>query len=149
MESRAVKSEGDIVRALADHVVQRVVNNVREEFENLPAELSGDDSGLADAWEEFCVQVRFQYSTSWHAYLMTLDSSVRYHVEELEEYERLAIWYQTEEGIEWWCANKEDRKHLFFCSINEVCRFVKDAVFSHAADWSSPSVEKYLGRFIG
>ena len=140
-----METEHEVVVSLAERLTRRLVKKIRKGFQDMPAGLSGDDSGLADAWEEFCVQVQFQESFYWSAYLYTLDSLVTFYVEELKEYEQLAIWFQTDEGWGWSRATAEEREDFPGVSIEEVCQYIEAKVKEQADEWTSKSIEEYLG----
>jgi hypothetical protein len=54
--------------------------------------LSGDDSGVTNAWEEICVQVQEEQSFYWDTYEATVGQYVGVEVEGLPPYELNAIW---------------------------------------------------------
>ena len=53
--------------------------------------LSGDDSGLSNFWEEFCVQVQQEHSFFWRSYLDTLSMWINEELEKLPKWEQNAI----------------------------------------------------------
>ena len=71
--------------------------------------LSGDDSELDTTWDEICVQVQDEESVFWDVYDEIVRDMVRAHVAELPKFEREAIWFQTDAGIDWACDEPEDR----------------------------------------
>lgn len=107
--------------------------------------LSGEDSGLRNVWDEICVQVQDQKSTSWSAYLDVMESLAAREVSALGAIEKQAIWLQTGEGGEWTIENEEQDA---VCPDDlEIAEYVSDNyVLAAAADWTNSRIEKYLER---
>jgi hypothetical protein len=100
-------AESRIVSQLADHASKRACRYVIRQMRSIEAGLSGDDSGLKDAWDEVCVQVQFEQSFEWEAYEATLCQFIQAHLRTLPEYWREAIWLQTEAGSDWLCERDD------------------------------------------
>jgi len=60
-------TESVIVLVVARAAAKKVTNKVIRDFRKLPAQLSGDDSGLNSVWEEICVQIQYEQSFWWNA----------------------------------------------------------------------------------
>src|SRR5258706_15995920 len=90
------------IDALAEKVTARAVRRAIVHLQRMDAELSGDDSGLINVWDEICVQVQNQESTVWDAYQDTVQSIVSGVVKGLAPLECEAVWLQTDRGSEWW-----------------------------------------------
>lgn len=61
---------------------------------------SGDDSGLANLWDEVCVQVQGEESAMWEIYLDTMSRMIEKQVDTLIVELRKAIWLQTDNGFD-------------------------------------------------
>jgi hypothetical protein len=107
--------------------------------------LSGDDTILKNVWDEVCVQVQYEESWAWDAYIDTIRSMIKYEVEQLSNAIKKAIWIQTEEGFDWVINNEEDESIVF--SVEDIIEYIlHNYVLSEAADWTNKRIEKYLER---
>lgn len=70
-------------------------------LKSIKAQLSGDASGLRNAWEELCVQVQIGESVYWDVYEDMIKTDLNSRLEQLEPEAQLAIWLKTREGIQW------------------------------------------------
>jgi len=104
-------SESLIVSNLAEQVCQQITRKVISSLQALKnGLLSGDDSGLTNAWEEICVQVQGGKLFSWEGYDLTVRQTVCAEVTELLPHEREAIWLRTPAGENWDADNEESRE---------------------------------------
>lgn len=144
-------TDSEIVDALGESLIKKIVTSVQLALEDMPGGLSGDDSGLCNVWEEYCAQVKFQHSTFWGTYVQTLEGFIAGEVEELKEFEKLAIWYQTDEGWMWHSSTEQEREEHRMDSMSDsaVIEFLSQKVESFAMDFESDTVESYLSRFYG
>ena len=138
-------SEWRIVRRLAEQVCQRVTRRVIRALREIVDGLqSGDDSSLANVWEEICVQVQGEQSVLWGAYDVTVRQIVSTEVTALPEHERDAVWLQTPEGEEWDAEEEDERTKSPVTGDNIIDYLTNDYVYSAAANWSNPRIRKYL-----
>lgn len=72
------------------------------------AQLSGDDAGLKNIWEEFCVQVQGEESFFWEAYVEHVEHALATALRGVRRLERTAIWLQTDEGRDWLSGDSEE-----------------------------------------
>ena len=93
--------------------------------------LSGDDSGLTNVWEEVCVQVQFEQSVAWDAYLQVIEGLAEGYVADLKKHELDALWLATPAGEDWSCEDEEERGP-FNPITDDIVRYVVDAVLSKA-----------------
>lgn len=87
-------SQARIVNDLSEVITQKLVGKCKRYLHSLPAMLSGDNSGLANVWDELCVQVQGEHSYYWDAYLETIDDFLRWPVDELPAYQ-LCVFRRT------------------------------------------------------
>jgi len=103
----------------------------------------GDDTGLKNTWEEVCVQIQYEQSALWDAYEDTIDAIILAHVEELEQYEMIAVWLQTTEGIDWQVDCEEQDSPPFSCS--EIVEYVRGMhLFELAGRYINRRIRDYL-----
>lgn len=83
--------ENKLIYELYEYHSSRIVNKVMYSLRKLKDEnlLSGDDSGLNNAWDEICVQVQGKNSFNWDAY----DETVKMFIKTYVEKEPTAIKY--------------------------------------------------------
>jgi hypothetical protein len=107
--------------------------------------LSGEDSGLANIWEEICVQVRGEQSLVWDVYDFTVRALIASSVQELPDSEREAIWRQTENGMEWQFDEDPAGEPA---PVNEVdlVNDLAEFVYFHADEFSNTRIEAFLRR---
>lgn len=93
--------KSDLIREYADMAGKAICNQVIEAMKSHPAELSGDDSELSNAWEEVCVQIQSETSVEWDAYVQTMELNILADLETLPRRDHLALWLQTDKGWNW------------------------------------------------
>jgi len=65
-----------------------ILDDTIKSIRAIPAKLSGDDSPLADPWEEIKDQVQHEMSFFWHAYLDTMRAIIEGTVDSLSQQDR-------------------------------------------------------------
>lgn len=127
--------------------------------------LSGEDSGLNNFWEEYCVQVQQEHSFFWQTYLDQLDFWIEEEFEKLPMWQRNAIWLDLihEDISDYFDAEydpdeSEDKGYLFIeddtknvdienkksYDLNEVIDLINQRVTDKAADFTNKAIERYL-----
>ncbi|MGC8782337.1 MAG: hypothetical protein ACP5UQ_15865 [Anaerolineae bacterium] len=71
--------------------VKSILEDTVRALRTIPAKLSGDDSPLADPWEEIKEQVQHEPSFFWEAYLDTMEAIIEETVDSLSEQDRAAV----------------------------------------------------------
>jgi hypothetical protein len=140
------RSDSRIVTKLADEVCKRIARRIIKEFQQRKnGLLSGDDSGLTNTWEELCVQVQHEQSFYWEMYIADLQRSLAVEVEQLQPYEREAVWLQTPAGEEWDCDDEESREPKPFIGEGEIVEYLTtEYVLAEAERWNNWRIRKYL-----
>ena len=111
-----------IVAAMAEEACKSVCRKTVRQLQGYrDVLLSGDASGLANAWDEICVQVQEEESFYWDAYESTICSLLRPEIESRPDTVLAAIWLQTQDGEEW--AFSKER--------HEPAPFDVDAIVEH------------------
>jgi hypothetical protein len=140
-----------IVRTLGNLVCQRISRQVirnLQELNDKDALLSGEFSGLVNIWDEVCVQMQIEESYFWDAYEEMIESSARYFVDRLPDYEREALWFITREGEDWHCEPEDDRDPdpVF---VDDIVRHITSNVLTIGNDWSNHRIRSYIdGHFL-
>ena len=81
-----------IIEAKFDRYAQQVIDCL----EGCPAELSGEDSPMANVWEEWVVQVRGEHSVYYSTYESTVRGACDGVVDDLPKDERALLWGATD-----------------------------------------------------
>ncbi|MBI2817806.1 MAG: hypothetical protein HYX72_12785 [Acidobacteria bacterium] len=137
-----------IIADIAERECRRVSRKVIVALQKMTEGMqSGDGSILKNVWDEVCVQVQFQQSVMWDAYLETISTFIGGEVEGLDALQKQAIWLQTDNGMEWEAEN-EGEGTVTFCEDDITEYILHKFVLSAAADWTNKRIEKYLALFI-
>ena len=126
-----------IVTDLARDVTRRITATVVRHLQRMTDDrTSGEDSGLANVWDEICVQVQLERSFLWFAYARTVHTLVEHQIEQLAPFERSALWLQTDAGIGWSCSH-EGEDGTPPPNVDDVVQETMNEVWSAAANWSN------------
>ena len=68
-----------------------ILNSIVRAIRAIPVKLSGDDSPLADPWEEIKEQVQHEMSFFWQAYLDTMTAFIEGTVDSLSQEDRITV----------------------------------------------------------
>jgi hypothetical protein len=145
--------EGDMVgrhpfiRALAKAAATRVTRRfirAMQKFNDF--KLAGDDSELANAWDEICAQCQFDQFEAWDAYEGTGKLTLGGLVAGLSDHEKRAIWLQSEAGWDW-DYDTRDANAICPISDDEIIGYVwNEYVLIEAGRWSNARIRAYLER---
>jgi hypothetical protein len=109
------------------------------------AKLSGDDSVLAETWDEVCVQVQYEHWSAWDAYEETIRATIRHDIESLPQHDAQAIWLQTDQGFDWARGNEGNMQPLV-CDDDIEDYMLREFVLAKAGSWSNARIRKYVYR---
>jgi hypothetical protein len=133
-----------LLGAFATRSVDRVVRQTIHDLRKITnARLSGDDSGLANAWEEICVQLQLQESIYWDSYDATARSILTQYLERLPPLELEAIWLRTDAGFDWLWEHGEAETPTPVC-LDDALEKVTEALYGRATDCSDPTIPRSL-----
>lgn len=145
-----------LIREFADSAATRIAARAKVKLRKIKEKLSGDDSGLRNAWEEICVQVQGEESFYWQSYQDVMYDIVRTELALVSELERVALWLQTDDGWRWHCDIEDDEqkdttgtksaKALAASDESDsvVERIVGEHVLPMAESYSNRNIERYL-----
>lgn len=139
-------------------VTKDFVNNfIENKLIKCTDKTSGDDTGLENFWEEFCVQVQQEHSYLWDTYLRTLYKWICEEVKKLPNWKLNSIWldgqkdkierdidndeYAFLDDIDVEKINVEKESYYYY---NEVEDFVFNEIMGAAADYSDDAIENYI-----
>ena len=140
-----MNSESKIVSALADRECRRITTSTIRRLQKLKDNnlLSGDDSELANSWDEICVQVQNDRSFFWDAYVITFEQVIEAEVNRLSSEVQTAIWLQTENGYIWDSAEDGQPETIFDDVVSYI---VNDYFLEEAGRWSNKRIARFLER---
>lgn len=120
------------------------------------ATLSGDDSGLTNAWEEICAQVQGEESFFWDTYQQVMRDLVLAELETMPRRDLVAIWLQTDAGWDWH-SDFEHQEQMDGAvpyprdtptapyGLDDIADFiVEDRLLSMAGSYSNKHIRAYL-----
>lgn len=138
-ESRIVR---DLASALKSRIVSACIRDLQRMREHL---LSGEDSGLANIWDEICVQEQQERSFFWKAYEETMDALIECRVSGLRPYELDALWLLTPQGDDWDCEPCDTRDGYPVVQ-QDVEDYLAVELLTAANNWSNARISRYLER---
>lgn len=134
-----------LIAEIAQRKIDRLVRQTVDYLQAIRSTLSGDDSGLRDAWDEICVQVQFHESASWEAYEATVNQFVEGAVQELAPIDLRLLWLQTDAGWAWLYDHRDTTAEIP-AETESVVDLLMQAVRDKAGDWSNTRIRRYLDR---
>ena len=132
----------DLAEALKKRIVGACIRDLQGMREHL---LSGEDSGLANVWDEICVQEQKERSFDWEAYEETMSTFIECRVSELQPYELDALWLLTPQGDDWDCE-PDDTRESYPVVQQDVEDYLAAEMLTAANNWSNARISKYLER---
>ena len=107
-------------------------------------QIDAAQGGLANAWDELCVQVQDGESIFWDLYIDLVLDFVRSHIDTLEEYIKQAIWLQTTQGKDW-CFEDEETREPADVLNSDIAEYVLGQYIHPKADnWTNKRITAYL-----
>ena len=141
-----MKSEHDVLRKFADEIAERITRKTISDLQGIKESLSGDDSGLENCWDEICVQFQSEASICWDVYEEVIHVSVMAHLEDLKEHEKIALWFQTDEGWDWLYDNPDEKNESPPVFNEDIKQYiVQEYVYQEAGNWSNKRIRGFLG----
>jgi hypothetical protein len=135
------------VRALAETAAKRVSRRVVRDLQKLTdCKLSGDDSELANIWDEICVQAQLDEFDAWPAYVATGKATLGGFVAVLSSHEKEALWLQTEVGWDWDYDVSDSNAPVPIVEEDIVDYVWKEYVLAEAGRWTNSRIRAYLDR---
>jgi len=110
-----------------NHLIDRIVNQTIKQLKAPGrALLSGEGSGLANTWEEICVQVQDEYSFFWDSYLLDINQILQGRFILLKDFEQklLSCYFDNDDG--------------------ELFRHLESKLLSCAIDYENRRIERYI-----
>lgn len=141
-----------LIKKIADDEVNRICRKVISMLTKIKDILSGDDSGLENAWDEICVQVQSQQSIYWEMYEAMIFNSIEMVVNDIPYHLQQAIWLQTRAGFDWLC-DIDDQDEATDCEpsvyIDNILNYILGEILGKADEWSNPRIRMYIDCQIG
>jgi hypothetical protein len=140
-----------IISEMADAAAQKISRRVIVTLQRMKEPLlSGDDTELANVWDEVCAQVQGEESIYWDAYENTITQIIANEARELPEFVKQALWLQTDPGFDWaWDAENEEEPGVPPFSDEEIIDYIlREYVLKKAEEWSNPRIRLHLERYF-
>ena len=135
-----------IIASISEHECKRIARKVVRALQGMTEGMqSGDDSGLANLWDEVCVQVQGQLSIMWDYYEDIMLQMIEKQVHLLSVELTKAIWLQTDNGFDW-DFDEEDSTEVEYSEDDIVDHILSQYVLKFACDWNNRCIEKYMER---
>ena len=132
-----------IIEWLADQECKRIVGKIRRALQGMTeGRQSGDDSGLANLWDEVCMQRQVQESGRWEWYMDINRDLIERQVNALSLEQTEAIWLQTENGFGWDFDENEPLDLEY--SQDDIVDHILDQVLTLADNWNNRRIESYI-----
>lgn len=144
MDDLMKKREKEILKPFAVDIAKQISEKCITYLKGLTATLSGDDSELKNVWEEICVQVQHEHSLYWDAYDETVRSFVRGHINDLQNHQQKALWYQSEGYWDWYVNEQEVADELPPISDDDIVSYItKDFIYREAEEYTNSNIESF------
>ena len=145
MEVSRTAPEKVVLGRFAEEIAKRIARRTIFSLQSIKDTLSGDDSQLANAWDEICVQVQADLSMFWDVYDDTARSFVDSFVKELKAHEKAALWFQTDQGWDWLYDLDVDLDDVPPVLDDQIVDWIlRDYVYRNAGGWSNERIRAYL-----
>lgn len=135
-----------ITRQIADAACKRICRKTIRACRKIEPVLLGDDTPLANAWEDICIQEQEGERTPfWEdSYEATLLAVIEGELEKLDEVTRSTIWHQTDDGGDWEDDSKEPPERY---TNSDLARYILgEYVLPAAGNYSNAAIRRYLDR---
>lgn len=136
-----------LLREIALDAGRRIVDRAVGHLRGMGAQLSGDDAGLKNVWEEFCVQVQGEESLFWDEYIQTVEEVLAGALKSARPLESTAIWLQTDEGRDWLSENDQGNDSPPVSDEDSV-NWLYQVIWRRADSSKHARVVAYLARRI-
>lgn len=145
-----VEGESNIAETLASvlgakQLCESAAKSVVIDLQEMTDLLFGEESGLANSWEEICVQRQGDESELWGIYEDTVCVLIEAHLEDLSVSARQTIWLATDEGIDWRCSDEPERGFEPPVCMSTVTKHIAGQyVYSRADQFSNDRITAFL-----
>ena len=131
------------MRDLGEREISNLCRKTMRALQRVPTYHSGEDSGLANFWDEVCVQLQGEESTFWHSYQSLIASVSQKEASKYEHLDLRLMWLRTDAGMDWTIESDEPSEVVPF-SEEDIAEEVSARLQSQAADWSNERIRRYL-----
>jgi hypothetical protein len=135
-----------IIASISEHECKRIARKVVRALQGMTEGMqSGDDSGLANLWDEVCVQVQGQLSIMWDYYEDIMLQMIEKQVHLLSVELTKAIWLQTDNGFDW-DSDEDESSDMEYSEYDIVDHILSQFVLTLAADPKNLRIEKFINK---
>jgi hypothetical protein len=140
-------SEYSVLLGMEDFHLRKVCNKLIRTLQGLKERyMQSEGIGLANVWDEICVQVQGEYWVCWYAYEHTMTQLIRKAYEEIDPTISKFLSYMYDSRNE--DSMYEDLEKVRFTdykpSIASFVNLIIDELLVIAADYRNARIETYL-----
>jgi hypothetical protein len=138
-----VSSEFGLLLNLSNIYKQPIVRSVIRQLIGLKDSsmlLSGDDSGLANVWDEICIQVQYEHSFYWSAYEETINNLIANELNKQPPAVKVLFSYLGRG--EW--ATSDNEEECFEYDEASACKEIFEEVISEAGSYQNKRITRFL-----
>ncbi len=137
-------TENDCIEQIKNYHTKFIVNKTIRELKKLKdTQLSGDDSGLKNFWEEYAVQLQEEQSFFFDAYVDTIKNFVDAEIsKQPEEIQKLLDFSENENFDE---DDEFENNKFYYARDFAIDKIIED-IDSIAINFENKNITKYLER---
>jgi len=136
-----------LIKELADAEAKRICRRVILTLQKMKdCLLSGDGTELGNVWDEVCVQVQYEESYYWDAYVETVEQVIASQVERTPTNLKEALWLQTDAGFDWSLNNEGERDSPPYYVGDITNYLLHEYVLLEAGRWSNKRILAFIER---
>jgi hypothetical protein len=148
-EGKLNSEHGVEIRTNVKQLCEALATKVMADLQNMDELGFGEDTGLANLWEEICVQRQRGESEVWDAYEETVRLLLEAHVEDLSDLERGAIWLETDQGFDWQCGDECEQGFEPPISERDIVEYIAGRyVYRTADEFSNDRIAAFLSSSL-
>ena len=139
-------SESGIIISLAQSTARKLTRKAVTSLKKIKSGAFGDDSGLDSFWNEYCVQVKYQESAFFSLYEDMIEDILDSLINDLEDHEKEALWFITEEAEQWENKASENRD-TYPVVVEDISRLIlHEHLAPFAMDFSNSKIRRFAQR---
>jgi transcriptional regulator of heat shock response len=137
-------TENDCIEQIKNYHAKFIVNKTIRELKKIKdMQLSGDDSGLKNFWEEYAVQLQEEQSFFFDTYVETIRNFVDAEIsKQPEEIQKLLDFSENEDFDE----DDEFENCKFYYNRDKAVDSILNDIDSIAINFENKNITKYLER---
>jgi|GEM_PF-740583 len=143
----------EYAKAAADKANAEAIDSLKQ----IKSTLSGDDSGLCNAWDEICVQVQGEESFFWDEYQDVMSDAVLGVLQTFAPRDLAALWLHSAEGWDWGFDIEDEKRDesgvrtlqslLVPYSVEDIAKYiVQNRILVSAKYFTNSQIAEFLNK---